>query len=172
MATAPALMSIEQYLRTSFSPDVDFVCGEIQERNLGEFEHARLQTLLAGFFLQHEREWEILTIVEQRIRVKDDRVRISDIALIRRGTAREQVTVTAPLACIEILSPEDRISRAKVVLSDDRAMGVENVWLIDPIRRAVFTYDADGLHDAGEAPLRVAGTAISVDMQKIFEALD
>jgi hypothetical protein len=42
MATASTLISIEEYLRTSYHPDCDYVDGEIQERNLGEREHARL----------------------------------------------------------------------------------------------------------------------------------
>ncbi len=35
MAATPALLTIEEYLRTSYKPDVDFVNGEIAERNLG-----------------------------------------------------------------------------------------------------------------------------------------
>ena len=50
-ATTPTLLSINEYLRTSYKPDVDFVDGELEERNLGEYEHARLQTLLAAFFV-------------------------------------------------------------------------------------------------------------------------
>ena len=44
MATATTLIPIEEYLRTTYHPDRDYVDGEIQERNLGEREHARLQT--------------------------------------------------------------------------------------------------------------------------------
>lgn len=51
MATTATLLSIEEYLHTSYSPDVDFVDGELEERNLGAFEHARLQYVLAAFFL-------------------------------------------------------------------------------------------------------------------------
>ncbi len=45
MATAAVAtrMSVEEYLRTPFRPDVDFVDGVIEERNLGEWDHAWLQ---------------------------------------------------------------------------------------------------------------------------------
>ena len=56
MATAPALMTMEQYLRTSYSPDVDFVDGEIEERNVGESEHAELQWIIAGILYPVQRE--------------------------------------------------------------------------------------------------------------------
>jgi Uma2 family endonuclease len=43
------------------------------------------------------------------------------------------------------MSPEDRLPRAKEVLADYFALGVPNIWIIDPIRRSAFTGDASGL---------------------------
>ncbi len=37
------LMSVREYLSTSFRPDCDYVDGEVVERNVGEYDHARLQ---------------------------------------------------------------------------------------------------------------------------------
>jgi hypothetical protein len=42
MAT-DSLISIREYLSTSYRPDCDYVNGIIEERNLGEYDHARLQ---------------------------------------------------------------------------------------------------------------------------------
>jgi len=108
MATTPTLLSIEEYLRTSYKPDVDFVDGEIEERNMGEFQHARIQNLIAFFLTLNEKSWSTQTIVEQRIRVAARRVRICDVAVLRADAPREQVTTTPPLICIEILSPARR----------------------------------------------------------------
>jgi len=172
MATAPSLLSIEEYLRTSYKPDVDFVDGHLEERHLGEFEHARLQYLIANIFGRNEREWNVLGAIEQRMRIGADRVRICDVVVFRADAPREQVTQTAPLICIEILSPEDRLSRAKVVLGDYLAMGVENIWLIDPIYRSAWTFDAAGLHEADVTNLTVANTPIRLDLTEAFAALD
>jgi len=131
MATAPPLLSIQQYLHTSYSPDVHFVDGEIQERNVGEYEHARIQAILSAVFIQNEKDWQIKTVVEQRIRVSVGRVRICDIAALRADAPREAVTQTPPLICIEVLSPEDRLARAELVLADYLSMGVSNIWLVD-----------------------------------------
>ena len=38
--------SLAEYLRTSYHPDCDYVDGEVQERNLGEFDHAAIQAFL------------------------------------------------------------------------------------------------------------------------------
>ena len=141
MATVPAMLTMEQYLRTSYKPDVDYVDGEIEQRNLGEFDHARLQYKLAAFFDAKEKPWSIQGVIEQRIRVGSKRVRICDLAILRADAPREKVTETAPLICIEILCPEDRLSRAQIVLADYREMGVPHIWLIDPLRRSAFTFD-------------------------------
>ena len=51
-------------------------------------------------------------------------------------------------------------------------MGVENIWLIDPIRRSARTFDAYGLHHADPTNLTVPGTAIKLDLTEPFAALD
>jgi Uma2 family endonuclease len=172
MATTPTLLSIEEYLRTSYTPDADFVDGEIEERNVGEFEHATFQSAINGWFWPRRMEWAIHPVTEQRIRVGTSRVRIADIAILRASAPRERVTITPPLICIEILSPEDRIPRARLVLADYLAMGVPNIWLIDPLRRTAATFDATGLHDADPTDLRVPGTPIWLDLTEAFTALD
>ena len=172
MATAPALLNIEKYLHTSYKPDVDFIEGELQHRNMGEYEHNKIQTLLAFLFTLNAKAWETDVVVEQRIRVSPERVRICDVVVLRAETPRERVTITPPLVCIEVLSPEDRLTRAKLVLSDYLAMGVQNIWLIDPIYRAAWTFDAAGLHEADTTRLAVAGTPICLDLTEAFAAID
>lgn len=172
MATVPALLSMYEYLHTSYAPDMDFVAGELEERNVGEYEHGRIQRLVGLWFGTREREWGIQGVTEQRIRVSTERVRVCDLILLRRDAPREEVTSTPPLVCIEILSPEDRLSRAKEVFADYLAMGVENIWLIDPIRRAAFTFDALGLHEADITRLTVPGTPIYLNLTEAFAAID
>jgi len=111
VATSPVLISIEEYLHTSYHPDADFVNGEIEERNLGEYEHAKLQGILYALFFNNEEMWQVDTVVEQRIRVNSSRVGVCDIAVLRTDTPHEPVTATPPLFCVEIMSPEERLSR-------------------------------------------------------------
>jgi Uma2 family endonuclease len=165
------LLSIDEYLRTSYHPDADYVDGEIEERNLGEYEHAKLQHLISSFFGNNEDEWEVDTVVEQRIRVNTSRVRVCDVAVLRADDPHEHVTATPPYICIEIMSPEDRIPRATRVLADYFLMGVPNIWLIDPLRRVAYTYDAAGLQPASLV-LIAPGTPIHLDLNDIFLKLD
>jgi Uma2 family endonuclease len=172
MATSPTLIPLEEYLRTSYHPDADYVDGEIEERNLGEFEHATFQSAINGWFWPRRTEWAISPVTEQRIRIGSSRVRICDVAILRADAPREKVITTAPLICIEVLSPEDRLSRAKQVLNDYLNMGVENIWLIDPLRRAAYTFDAKGLHEADPTNLTVPNTEICLDLTEAFAAID
>jgi Uma2 family endonuclease len=172
MATSPVLLSIDEYLRTSYHPDADYVDGEIVERNLGEYEHSKIQGFITTLFFGHDEDWGLDTVVEQRIRISPARVRVCDIAVLRADAPHEHVTATPPLLCIEILSPEDRLPRANLVLADYLAMGVQNIWLIDPLRRSAYTYNADGLHIADPANLTVPGTPIRVDLTDAFDRLD
>ena len=172
MATTPALSTMEQYLHTSFHPDVDFVDGELEERNSGERDHGRIQALLAAWFLSREERFGTFAVVEQRIQVTPSRVRICDITVLHATAPYEAVVKTPPFICVEVLSPEDRLSRAQVVLADYLAMGVEHVWLVDPIRQIAYTYTSTGLQVAVGNVLRVAGTNIVLEMDVLFATLD
>ena len=172
MATAPALMTMEQYLRTSYSPDVDFVDGEIEERNLGEFDHGFLQGLIFNWFLAHKKVLGALPVVEQRIRIDGDRVRICDVAVVSTRRPREQVSTTPPVICVEIMSSEDRLSRAIVVLNDYRAMGVENIWLIDPHERLVYSFGKLGLQQRENLLLPISQTELVLNVNDLFAEMD
>ena len=173
MAATTTLVSLEEYLRTSYHPDCDFVDGQVEERNLGEFEHARLQSILIMLVPAATRsDWNIVTVVEQRIRVAAKRVRIADICLLHRSAPREQVTQTPPLLCIEILSPEDRLPRAAKVMDDYARMGVANLWLLDPVDRIGYVYTAGGLLKLTEDRLSIPSSAIYLDLPGLFAGLD
>jgi hypothetical protein len=59
MATAAtsAFIPIETYLHTSYEPDVEYVDGELEERNVGEFDHNMIQRAILFWFYLHEKEW-------------------------------------------------------------------------------------------------------------------
>jgi hypothetical protein len=42
------LTSLAEYLSTTYHPDRDYVDGQLEERNDGEFEHAAIQAFLTG----------------------------------------------------------------------------------------------------------------------------
>lgn len=60
MATVPPHpIGENEYLHTSYRPDCDYVDDFVLERNSGTHLHGRLQTLIAAYLLQRERQWQI-----------------------------------------------------------------------------------------------------------------
>ena len=173
MAANPTtLLSIDEYLRTTYRPDCDFVDGEIEERNVGQYDHGTLQAFLAVWFWPHRDDWKIHPITEQRVRISCGRVRICDVCLLRRNAPREQVTETPPLLCIEILSPEDRLVRTTKRLDDFAQMGVPNLWIIDPRERVAYNYQSPDTLKLITDRLTIPETPIYLDLPALFTALD
>ncbi len=162
--------SLAEYLRTSYRPDCDYVDGEVQERNLGEFDHAAVQVFLASWFFQHRQEWQLHVLSEMRVRVSEQRVRIPDVCLVARSQPIEQVLTKPPLAVIEILSPEDRISRYNERLADYRQMGIPNVWVIDPANR--MGYDCSTAAWLPVEEFRVADSPIFLRLSDLWNELE
>jgi hypothetical protein len=50
------LISVEEYLRTSYRPDCEYVDGEVLERNMGEKSHAKLQKAILLYLSAREKE--------------------------------------------------------------------------------------------------------------------
>ena len=168
-----SLISVEEYLHTSLSPDQDYVDGELQERNLGEFDHGALQDELLGIFRDHRAAWQVRAIPELRVQVSAQRFRVPDLTILRLDHPREQIIQTPPVLCVEILSPEDRFGRMDQKIANYFSMGVQAVWVIDPAAKAAYECRGGHLSDWTLTPkLTVTGTSIEVQVDALFAALD
>jgi Uma2 family endonuclease len=162
------LISVEEYLATSYRPDCDYVDGHIEERNLGEFDHSRLQTAISSYFFTRRKEWDITVVVEQRVQVKPTRFRIPDVCIVL-GQPDAQIFRHPPFLCIEILSKDDRMSQMQERIDDYLAMGVRYVWVLDPAsRRAYVATAATGLREVREAVLRTENPALDLPLDAVF----
>ena len=109
---------------------------------------------------------------EYRTRTSRTRVRLPDVCVVRQGELVEQVRVSAPLLCIEILSPEDRPGRVMKRLDDFVSMGTENLWILDPSDRSAATYSRFGMKPVDGERLQIEGSPIYLDLPQIFASLD
>jgi Uma2 family endonuclease len=168
MASATQI-PVSEYLDTIYHPDREYVDGELRERNVGKWEHARIQWLLTGWFLNHEREWHLIGSTEQRLRVSPTRIRIPDLVVLRPGP-QPDILVEPPLLIIEILSPDDTYWDLQERCQDYIQMGVETVWIIDPKTRSGRM--CSGADWVGADRLEVAGTPINVELPQLFAQLN
>jgi Uma2 family endonuclease len=167
MATLSPI-SLQQYLETSYRPDREYVDGELRERQVGKYEHARIQALLTAWFVNHERDWHIAAVTEQRMQVRQDRIRIPDVAILLPGPHPE-ILVDPPLLVVEILSPDDTYSDTQERAHDYRNMGVETVWIIDPKTRSGRM--CTGAQWTESNRLVVAGTPLCVELDEIYRQI-
>ncbi len=166
MAASATSLPIAVYEMTSYRPDREYIDGELWERNVGTREHARLQALLTAWFLEHEVEWSVFGLTEQRVRVSPTRVRIPDVCLTSTDPQTETLT-SPPILVVEVLSPRDTYSDTQERARDYLDMGVEMVWVIDPQSRTGRMCKGDIWKEA--RTLLVPGTPIHVDLHGIFE---
>jgi Uma2 family endonuclease len=165
MSVATAV-SVEEYLNTSYRPDRDYLEGELLERNVGEFDHSRLQMLLSRYLSNREEQWGIVVVPEQRVQVKSKRFRVPDITVLL-GLPAGQIIATPPFLCIEILSPSDRMAEMQERIDDYINFGVRYVWLVNPRNRRSFIYSADGVEEVRDGVLKTSGPDIRVPLAEL-----
>jgi Uma2 family endonuclease len=166
---AATQISVSEYLSTTYRPDREYVDGEMVERNVGKKPHSRAQTRVAAFLSAHEAEWRIVSLVEQTVQISPTRYRIPDVCALLADAPEEDIITHPPFLCVEILSSDDTVISVADRLEDFLRMGVENVWLIDPLRRRGYRYTTDGMLQVKDGVMRTSNPAISVPLDAIFE---
>lgn len=161
MAVA-ALMSVDEYLSTSWSPDREYVDGRLVERNLGELDHSYLQTLLSRIL---ERRG-LFSFVELRTQVRPTGFRVPDVLAVRERPSGRFIR-KPPYIVIEVLSRDDRASELDDKIDDYLAFGVENIWVIDPRRQRVTVETRDGSRICHQK-VETSDGAISIPLSEIF----
>ncbi|MBI3696722.1 MAG: Uma2 family endonuclease [Acidobacteria bacterium] len=162
------LVSLDEYLTTSYRPDREYVEGMVLERNVGEYDHSRLQGRLIIYLGSREKQWGIRVVPEQRVQVRSNRFRVPDVCAVKSDSPVEQIFKRPPLLCVEILSPEDRMAEMQDRIHDYLAFGVSFVWLLDPRTRRAYFYTAAGMQEVLDGILR-AGDPIAVPLAELFD---
>jgi Uma2 family endonuclease len=163
------MVSVAEYRNTSYRPDCDYVDGAVLERNVGEYKHSRPQCLLAVQLFNQEKQRHIVVLIAQRIQVGSNRFRVADVCVLRADAPYEQIVITPPLICAEILSKDDSFASTVERLDDYLAMGVSNVWVIDPRLGRGYRYTAEGFLEAKDGVLRTSNPDLAVPLTALFD---
>jgi Uma2 family endonuclease len=171
MATA-IFIPVEEYLAKTWRPDREYIDGEVLERNLGEYDHANLQSALDTWLRYRRHQWKVRVVVEQRVQVSTTRYRIPDVSVFSAERPIEKIITHPPLICIEILSKDDTHRSMQARISDYEAMGVPNIWLFEPERREVWVCTASSMTRVTGGVLTASGTGIVIPLDEIWADLD
>ena len=169
--TSTALVSVEDYLATSYRPDCDYVNGILEDRNVGQREHSGTQESLLAWFRARRKQLGVRAFPEQRIEVAPGRFRVPDICVVRLPSPKESVFTAPPAIVIEILSPDDSFPKLQERLDDYLDMNVPNVWVLDPRARRAWYITRAGHLEALDGVLHTIDGAVAMPLAEIF-ALD
>ena len=170
LATVPLNTSLEEYLHGDYEPDAEYVDGEIEERPMGQFDHASWQKALLLWFSAQARAWNIRVLAEYRIKVAPTRYRVPDVTVFDRPQPIEQILTHPPIAVFEVLSPEDRMLRVLRKLWDYEAMGIATIVIINPETDTVYRYRAGVLTPSEDTTC--PGSTCTLDWERIRELRD
>ncbi len=167
-----SLMSVEEYLHTSFEGcDCEYVDGEIVERNMGEWDHSRIQGQLIFHLMAIGAGLGLQVAPEIRIRINTSRYRIPDVAVWLPGDVGGRVPTVPPFLAIEVLSPDDRMTRMKGKIDEYFSIGVSWVWVIDPEERKAICYSRHNPAGSFCEVLRTENPAIAIPLEKVLAPL-
>ena len=167
---AATLISLEQYLHGPVpQPDVEYLDGVLKEKSVVVSVHGLLQGLICSWFRDRKGIWNLKAGVEIRTQVSPTHVRLPDVVV---GPLREwpPVLIEPPLIAIEILSPSDSYAEVRRTAREYHAMGVQNIWLIEPDTRTAESFQAGNFVAATR--LQVPDSPVYLDVAELFAEID
>jgi Uma2 family endonuclease len=163
------LISLEEYLHTTYRPDCDFVEGHVLERNVGKPGHGYAQAQISIWFGRHtELLPGLMPFTETRLHLAPRRVRIPDVMICEPPKKKDEAFATPPHLCIEILSPEDTMSRLQERLDEYLQFGVPNVWVIDPWKNRGWVVTSTGWNLTTDGIMRTADGRVAMPLVDVL----
>lgn len=163
-----AAVPIDDYLTSCYRPDREYLEGELLERNVGEWDHSKLQARLIVYLSQLSTTEQIHVVPEQRVQVSRSRFRVPDVSVVVGPEPQEQILTSPPFFCIEILSRDDRMTEMQERIEDYLRFGVRYVWVLDPRVKRAFAFTAIGVSKAVDQALQTENPALSVPFSALF----
>jgi len=166
------LVSEQEYLTTSYEPDCEYDLGILLERHVGEQQHSILETAFGALFFNRRTQIRFRVLTGQRIRIAPGKYRIPDVCVYLLPVPADSILSTPPFIAVEILSPEDRMSRVRKKIDEYLAFGVAYVWVVDPQERRADVYTPSRIYEVKDRVLRTENPAIEIPLAELFQALD
>ena len=160
------LIPVEEYLRTAYSPDVEYVDGALVERNVGDWLHSLVQRNI--IIALSRRYPHIYALPELRYQVASSRFRLPDVSVLLQALT-SNILLDPPFVAIEILSEDDRMSRVIERLLEFSAIGTPNIWVIDPRLKKMFTFHGNTLQEVDGDVIATADPRLELTRAEIFQ---
>jgi Uma2 family endonuclease len=126
------LVSLDEYLHTLYRPDCDYINGRLDERNVGMWDHGRLQTALAMYLNANVERFHVIAATEIRVQVGPEHYQVAEVCCVDENQEPDDdgIVTAPPALVIEILSPDDTVPKTEDRIENYLLMGVPFVWLL------------------------------------------
>jgi len=173
MAAAPDFVPVEEYLRSSYSPDAEYIDGRVVEREstMGENEHSAWQKALVVWFETQAARAGIRVRPELRVQVDAYSFLIPDVTLLDRNRPVDPIATHPPIAVIEVLSPADQVGRVMKKGERYEKMGIRTVLIVDPEGPA-YRFREGKLEPLAERAFPLEGSEARFDLDEIAKLVD
>ena len=142
--TVETMISVEEYLNTSYDPDMEYVDGILVERNVGDLLHSLVQSNI-GYHTRAKYP-HVYVLSELRSQTRSTRYRLPDVSVLLT-LPQTKYLIDAAFLAVEILSESDTMTSMIEKLEEYSQKGVPNIWLIDPRLEKMFTYRSHALQE-------------------------
>ena len=149
------LVSVEEYLHSTFEHDAEYVEGRIVPRPMPQKPHSKMQRDLLRMLCPVGDPLGYEVWPEQRIRTQrlPARYRVPDLC-VTQGEASEDVFTEPPFLCVETLSPGDTAVEVWAKVREYLAFGVACVWIVNPNTGTGEIHSPDGSERAENGRFR------------------
>jgi len=164
-------VTVEEYLRTSYEPEMEYVAGQLVDRHVGEYYHSLMQSVVAAELCARARERRYRAFIALRIQMGDaPRYRVPDVC-VKALPYEVAPILTRPDLVVEILSTEDQVIDLLEKIGDYQAAGIPHIWVVDPYKRTLLVADQAGIR---KPATQVLSTPLvgEVDFKALFQQLD
>lgn len=159
--TTAQLVSLDEYMQTSYEYDAEYVEGRIVQRAMPQKQHSQMQGFLLIRLSSLGKPLGYRVWPEQRVQTQAEHCRVPDLC-VTKGVPDENVFTSPPFLCIEILSPDDKALEVRAKVDEYLAFGVPFVWVIDPVRRCGDIHTKTGIERVDDGIFRAGEIEVNV----------
>ena len=141
MVAETTLISVEEYLRTSFKPACDYIDGVLRQKPMPTYDHSNTELVVCNLINRFD---GFRAVPEQTVRIRQGKFVVPDIAAQRLSELQRPYPEKPVYLCAEVKSPEDRFSDIVAKCGEYHAWGVKYCWIFDPESKRCWQYDSGG----------------------------
>ena len=168
MATG-SLISEQEYLSTTYKPNCEYIDGVLRQKPMATEAHSAIQAELA--YLVRARFSQFKPNTEFTLKIRTGKYYVPDLVVQRRDFIQSPYATAPVHLCVEIRSPEDRVSEVFQKCEEYHDWGVEMCWVIDPESRRAWEYRKGQLPTEVPAGGHLTAEGISIPLADVFAAL-